>query len=80
MMLDTSDPAWPAISSVLGGMAHAGVDFEDDATIKIAIMMGRSRYESGSGARLLREMAKPGPAHKELSTDPSSWISTPTSA
>jgi hypothetical protein len=81
MMIDTSDPAWSAISSVLGGMAHAGVDFGDDATLKIAIMMGRSRYEFSSGEKMLRKMAsQPTKTHQELSTDPSTWISTPTRA
>jgi hypothetical protein len=79
MMIDTSDPAWSAISGVLIGMAIAGVDFGDDATLKIAIMMGRNRHESCCGEKMIREMtSRPGKTHEELSTDPSTWISVPT--
>lgn len=47
-LVDTSDPAWPAIAAILREYADAGIEI-DAATISIATRVGRKRWSSGEG-------------------------------
>lgn len=47
-LVDTSDPAWPAVAECLREYADAGIEI-DAAVIDIATRVGRKRWSSGEG-------------------------------
>lgn len=47
-LIDTSDPAWPAVAEILREYAAAGVEI-DAGLIGVATQVGRKRWSSGEG-------------------------------